>query len=345
MAGPSGGQGGRMSFLQRLSEAPFLFDFHAAMRRLEATFRDRPRFGEAFRPSDEPIRVGQEPTLAFAPAALSGFRLGEDGRLPQLLVAFFGLFGPNGPLPLHFTEYARERLRHVGDRTVTAFANTFNHRMLLLFHRAWTQVEPTAAGDRPETNRFDAYVGSLLGIGIPVLRGRDTLGDSAKLHYAGWLANPVRSAEGLRALLADYFEVPVGIHEFKGEWLEVPEANRLSLGGPPEVCTLGRTTLVGRRAYSIQHKFQVALGPLTQQEFRRFLPGSESLKRLEDWLRAYVGDELSWDVRLRLRTDASSQVKLGGGDRLSYNARVGSAGPLADLVIEPFTHRTRRVAA
>jgi type VI secretion system protein ImpH len=334
-----------MSFLHELSQAAFAFDFHGAMRRLEAVFRNRPRFGEAVRPEDEPVRLGQEPTLAFEPAAVSGFRLPEEGRPGRLTVAFFGLFGPNGPLPLHVTEYARDRVRHVGDRTLSAFADIFNHRMLLLFHRAWTQAEPTACQDRPQTNRFDVYVGSLLGIGLSSLRGREAIPDQAKLQYVGWLSNPVRSADGLRAILADYFEVPVSIEEFKGVWLDLPESSRLELGGSPEVSALGRTTVLGRRVYSAQYKFSVCLGPLTREEFSRFLPGSPSLTRLENLLRAYAGDELAWDLRLRLRTDATAQVRLGGSERLAYNARLGSGGTVADLIIDPSTHHTRRMVA
>lgn len=334
-----------LSFLEELSRAAFEFDFHAAMRRLEAIFRDRPRFGEALRPSEEGVRVGQEPTLAFAPAELSSFEPPRADGPGRLVVAFFGLFGPNGPLPLHITEYARERVRHAGDRTLSAFADIFNHRMSLLFHRAWTQVEPTAGQDRPESNRFGTYVGSLFGMGVPSLRDRDAIPDAAKLQYAGWLASPVRSAEGLRAILADYFEVPVGIDEFEGEWLEVPEDSRLQLGGSPEVCALGRNTLLGRRAYCVQHKFRVRLGPLSPSDFRRFLPGSPSLARLEALVRLYVGDELAYDVRLRLREDASRQVELARGGRLGYDARLGEGPTLSDLVIEPHTHRTRRMAA
>lgn len=334
-----------MSVLHDLSRAAYEFDFHAAMRSLEVAFRDRPRSGEALRPSDEPVRLGQEPSLAFAPAALTSFRQPEEGHPARLTVAFFGLFGPNGPLPLHITEYARERLRHAGDRTLSAFANIFNHRMLLLFHRAWTQADPTASQDRPETNRFETYVGSLLGLGMQSLRGRDALPDTAALQYAGWLANPVRSADGLRAILEDYFEIPVSVDEFVGEWLDVPGASRLALGGPAEVSALGRTALLGRRAFSAQHKFCVRLGPLTREQFRRFLPGAPALARLEAWVRRYVGDELSWEIRLRLREDASNQVVLGGGNRLSYDARVGASGMVADLIIVPYTHQTRRMVA
>ena len=342
MVAASGAQGCHMSFLEELSRKAYEFEFHATMRRLEALFPERPRFGEAMRPADEPVRVGQEPTLAFSPSEISGFEPPAEGRPGRLNVAFLGLFGPNGPLPLHLTEYARQRIRHVGDKTLSAFVNLFNHRMLLLFHRAWAQVEPTAIQDRAATSRFDTYVGSLLGIGLSSLRNRELIPDQAKLQYVGWLSNPVRSAEGLRAIVADYFEVPVAVEEFVGEWLDLPESSRLQLGGPPEVCSLGRSTLLGCRAYSVQHRFRVRLGPLSREDYQRFLPAGSSLGKLETVVRSYAGDEFAWELLLRLRQDASCQVRLGGGERLSYNARLGSQGAIADLIIDPSTHTSRR---
>ncbi len=330
-----------MSFLDELERGAHEFGFHAALRQVEALFPDLPRFGEAMRPLDEPIRLGQDPNLGFAPAELSRFEQ-AGGRPGQLEVGFFGLFGPNGPLPLHLTEYARQRIRHVGDRTLSAFVNLFNHRMLLLFHRAWAQVEPAVHQDRPQSSRFEAYVGSLMGLGLSALRERDLIPDHAKLQYVGWLSNPVRSAEGLGAILADYFEVPVTIQEFQGEWLDLPESGRLQLGGPPEVCSLGRTTLLGPRVYSVQHRFRICFGPLSREDYSRFLPGSAGLAKLATMVRAYVGDEYAWDLSLRLREDAAGQIRLGGSERLSYNARLGKRGALADLVIDPFQRSSRR---
>ncbi|UCE31921.1 MAG: type VI secretion system baseplate subunit TssG, partial [Burkholderiales bacterium] len=47
----------------RLLEAPWAFDFFQALRRIEAAHPELPRLGEAQRPRDEPVRMGQEPSL------------------------------------------------------------------------------------------------------------------------------------------------------------------------------------------------------------------------------------------------------------------------------------------
>ena len=335
-----------MKFLAQLARAPQRFDFHQTLRRLEHLFRESPRWGTAARPSDEPVRFGQDPSLGFGSSVLTAFSAPVDGRPGQLFVAFFGLFGPHGPLPLHLTEYARDRIRHAGDHTFASFANIFNHRMLVLFQRAWAAAQPSASQDRPETDRFHAYMAATFGHDFAVHHGAgaDT---RAKLQYAAHYANPSRHASGLESLVADYFDVPVVIEEFIGQWLELPETSRFSLGISAEVSTLGRTAILGKRVWRCDQKFRIVLGPLSRQQFERFLPGGDALARLADMVRAYLCDELDWDMRLVLAENESDQAALSVGSRLAWNARLGvrSQGNTEHLIVHPESARTERTLA
>jgi len=136
------------------------------------------------------VRLGQEPATTFAPATIAGFQASTDGRPPRLEVCFLGLLVSNGPLPRHLTEYVRDRLRNADDPTFGRFLDVFNHRMLSLFYRGWSQAQPTVNLDRPEADRFGDYVGSLFGIGMPAYCNRDAIPDLAKRHYAGHLILP-----------------------------------------------------------------------------------------------------------------------------------------------------------
>src|SRR4029450_2713744 len=118
-----------LAFFAALAEAPYRHDFYQTLRRLECLYETKPRWGQALRPIDEPVRLGQDPDLSFAPAPLASFSA-KDGDVPRLQVRLFGLFGPNGPLPLHVTEYARERLRHHADATLCRFLDIFHHRFI-----------------------------------------------------------------------------------------------------------------------------------------------------------------------------------------------------------------------
>ena len=332
--------------MPRVERHPYDFDFLATLRRLECIFREFPRHGTGARPADEAVRLGQDPSMAFASTAITSFRPPTEGRLAQLFISFFGLFGPHGPLPVHLTEYARDRVRNAGDRTLVAFANIFHHRMMLLFYRAWSVAQATVSADRPEANRFDDYLGSLFGLADGALKNRDALPDRVKLYYAARFSFPTRNAEGLEQMVSDHFDFGVDLEQFIGEWVTLPEDSRFQLGLSRETSTLGRSTVLGGRIFRADHKFRIVLGPLDRDQFQNLLPGGQTLKQLVSMVRQYVGDEFAWDVRLVLRRDASDVLELGKHGRLGWNTRlglgVGERSP-EDLVVDPFTRQTRRL--
>jgi type VI secretion system protein ImpH len=150
-----------------LADAGAAMNFYQALRLLENAHPDKPRIGASLRPRDDAVRFGQDPSLSFEPGALARFTPATLDAKARLAVNFFGLFGANGPLPLHLTEYARERARNHGDGTLAAFLDVFHHRMVSLFYRARASAEPAISLDRLEADRFADYVGSLFGIGTP----------------------------------------------------------------------------------------------------------------------------------------------------------------------------------
>ena len=325
--------------LDLIGRAPQEFDFFQALRRLEAIFCDRPerpRFGTALRPSEEPIRLGQDPELAFAPGPLGGLSPGGEGQPPRLSVNFFGLFGPNGPLPLHLTEYARDRIRNADDPTMVRFFDIFHHRMLMLFYRVWASSRPAVSHDRPATDRFELYIGALEGLGLAALRGRDQFPDYAKLFYAGRLGSQVRNAEGLAAMVGDFFGVPARIESFVGDWLELPVENRWRLGGRAPGWQLGQSTTLGGHIWARQQKFRVVLGPLDRNELRAMLPGGSNLPKLTALVRSYVGEELRWDARLILKESVDEPWRLGQA-RLAWTSWLGRSAQsgFEDLVLDP----------
>lgn len=322
---------------RRIEEAGAGMDFYQALRLLENAYPARPRIGAALRPRDDAVRFGQDPSLGFEPGVLAGVRPASNGRPARLTVNFTGLLGPNGPLPLHLTEYARERMRNHRDATLVAFLDVFHHRMVSLFYRARASADPATSLDRPGSDRFGDYVGSLFGIGTPALRGRDEIGDFAKLHFAGLMANGRRPAAGLVAILRAYFRVPVELEQFVGHWMAIPPEGQTRMGTQDRGNRLGMSTVIGTRVWDRQHKFRLVIGPLSYADYQRLLPGGASLRRLVDWVNAYAGMALDWDLRLVLAREQVPRLALGG-KQLGWTTWLAS-GPAArdasDLLINP----------
>ena len=294
---------------QRLQDRPYDFDLFQALRRIEGAHRHLPRLGEALRPQDEPVRFTQEASLSFAPAPISQLQP-SDGAPARLVQRVFGFLGPNGALPIHLTEYLREREMHHGDATMQRFLDMLLHRFGLLFYRAWTRTQPAVLLDRADDASIERWLGSLFGLGGAAIREQDELPDHAKLFYAGRLSRGVRDADGLRAWVQVQFDVPVRVEQFAGHWMPLAdeERSRLTRHGQQ---ALGRGAVLGKQVWDVQHKFRIVIGPLRLAQYREFLPGAKGLAALKSLVRQYVGFEFAWDVRLILHRDDVPAWSLG----------------------------------
>jgi type VI secretion system protein ImpH len=327
-----------LKFLRELEESPYRHDFFMALRRLECMHPDKPRFGRGARPIDEPVRLGQEPSMAFAPSAIASFEAGSKDRPHKMSGFFFGLFGPNGPLPLHLTEFARDRERNENDPTFRGFADIFHHRLLMLFYRAWADAQPTVSLDRETSRRIDTYVGSVFGIGAPEFRNRDSVPDNARLHMAGRLALQTKPAEGLLAILQDFFRLPFQIVEYVGEWLRLSRNDWMRLGAVGSAGALGKDAVIGSSVWNCQHKFRIVCGPLQLDDFTQLLPGGDSLRRLRDTVRGYIGFSVDWDLNLVLASADVPQLSLGKSGVLGWTTWLGerqSTEDADDIIIRP----------
>lgn len=329
--GPSG-----LGSTAELAASPERFDFFAALRLLERAHDDRPRLGKAKRATDEAVRLGQVPQLAFPTSSLAGFTPAEDGRPAKLAVLLMGLFGSNGPLPLHLAVWALERQRHAADTTFLDFCDILHHRPLALFYRAWADARPHVQHDRPEADRFRLYLGALIGLGLPSLQHRDSVPDRFKLRHAGLIGCRVAHPERLSVTLRNLLRVPVGVVEFVGGWLELPERLRSRLGRTG--ARLGVDAVVGIASFQRQHRFRIRLGPLGLAAFMALLPDGPLHRRLRDLVRLLVGDALEWDLELVLRAEEVPGLRLDGAARLGWTSWLPVAGTradAADLVLRP----------
>ena len=348
--------------LQELRHHAVRWDFFQAVRRIECARRDLPRIGASSRAAEDPVRFAEEPSLAFAGSTLaaleespspprplslsthsgtSGLAAAEKSPVapPRLCVRFFGVFGPNGPLPLHLTEYAHQQRLHHNDPTFAHFADLFHHRLLSFFYRAWASQEQTVSFDRSsddgpgelEQDAFAVYVASFIGLGGPEFLRRDSVADLAKLYYSGRLAGGTRPPEGLQAILADYLGLPTRLEEFTGQWLRIPEPLLCRLGQSLDSGRLGRNLIAGRRLWDRQSKFTIHLGPMDFAAYERLLPGAVDYRRVADWVRLYVGDELAWSLRLILHAVEVPRIELGRAGRMGYTTWLRSGPSHADV--------------
>jgi type VI secretion system protein ImpH len=301
-----------------LAQNPFAFDFYRAVRVLENLRRDLPRVGHSLSPTRDPVRFCQNPSLAFAPSTLEAFEPEGAGGRSRLYLRFFGMLGPNAPLPPHLTEYAFERKHHFDDPTFVEFLNVFNHRLASFLYRTWAANQKAVDLDRKQDQRFALFFGSFFGLGMKSFQDRDAVQDWAKLYFTGRLACPTRNAEGLEAVLQEYFDIQTRLETFVGRWMDLPPDSICQLGASPETGSMGVNTILGSRFYEGQLNFRIHLGPMKLADYERMLPGGAAFQRLKYWVLNYCGEHFFWDIQLVLNGNEVPSVQLGHAGRLGW---------------------------
>jgi type VI secretion system protein ImpH len=336
---------------------PSAFDFYALLRRVDTLRPQAPRTGVAQRPRQEALRLAQAAELDFAPAPLHALEWPagrSEAAAPRLVVRFFGLLGPMGPMPLHFTEVVRERQLHHGDATLAHFLDLFHHRLLSLFYRAWAQAQPVVHLDRPAEDRFRSWVGAIAG--APPFAG--TGAPDAVVHHAGWLTARSRYPEMLVKVIGQFFGVRARVEEHVGQWLTMAEEDRTRLGfarnrsersaTPP--APLGKAANAGSRVWDRQYRFRLSLGPLTHAQTLAFLPGGRAWPQLIHWVRLLAGRELQWEVQFEIAAGEVPAPELGRtpgvSPRLGLTWQLGRVTPKRDRApARPAPAAPRRPAA
>nr|WP_305907350.1 type VI secretion system baseplate subunit TssG [Methylomarinum sp. Ch1-1]MDP4520092.1 type VI secretion system baseplate subunit TssG [Methylomarinum sp. Ch1-1] len=79
-----------------LHQQTYQYGFFHALRLIECAYPEKPLIGQSKRPGDDPVRFGQEVSLAFEASTLSRFVPGNDGRPARLNQLFSVCLGRMG---------------------------------------------------------------------------------------------------------------------------------------------------------------------------------------------------------------------------------------------------------
>ncbi|GJD47766.1 hypothetical protein OPKNFCMD_0476 [Methylobacterium crusticola] len=305
-----------MSLFDDLARKPWDFDLLGTLRLIERSFPDRPRIGDSATWAEDVVSLGEDPYLEFPSLNIERAARSQGGRL-ALHVRFLGLLGPQGALPLHVTDEAYG-WHLAGHEAFPRFLDILNHRFIQLFYRAWADARPIAQADRPDDDRFVAYVGSTVGLGTATFHDLDTVSDIGRLAFAGLLGPKAKSASRLRQAVEGLFGIPCEVEEFVGTFLPFERADQTRLGAAH--ARLGVDCLMGSSVFSVEDKFRLRLFAQDLAAYERFLPDGPLCTPLADLLFFYVGCELDCEVELALPRRAVVPLRLSreAGGRLGY---------------------------
>lgn len=346
-AGPGTGRAGETlpwpQAVQEAQQAPWRHNLMGLLRRLarlDQQRRQAPRIGLAQRPQQEGFRLGQQASLTFAPRELAQVRIEAD-RV-KLRVFGLGMLGPNGPLPIHFTEWVRERTEARRDSTLADFLDLFHHRYLTHMYRAWAQGQSAVGLDRADDETFTRYIARLAG-DEPSEVQRSALAPHARWASSAHRVRSARDPDGLVSTLNRYFGVAVRLQEFQLHWVPLDAQDLCQLGHPRASGILGMGAVAGERIPDRQSRFRLVIGPLDLPGYLRLTPqGSASgkdLPALVELVRSFIGFEYEWEVELLIQANAAPPCRLGDGAQLGWSSWMGHApqaqAHITGMVLEP----------
>lgn len=300
------------SVRQMLEQDPYCIRFFQAVRLLERLYPKRNPVGLFVSPLTEVVQFSSVPTLSFPASEIQNYQPGKDGP-GKLSVNFMGLSAAVGVLPHAYTEFLLERAK-AKDRGPADFFDIFNHRLISLFYRGWQKYRFYIAYERTGANDdvISARLLDLIGMGTGTLTHRMEIADEACLYYTGLLSARRPTAQGLKQLIEDYFDVSVEVEQFTGTWRRLPLENRTYLRETGAFCEqLGMGTIVGDEAFDQHGAVTLRIGPLSFSRYQELLPGARGYQELRAWLRIYTNREFDYVIRLVLERDEVPRMKLG----------------------------------
>ena len=123
-----------LSLGERLFQEPYRFDFHQALRILDALTPHTVPLGESVMPLRESVTLKSRVFLDASPSQLWSLEPGHRMKPATLSVNFFGLAGEAGPLPMPYVDLILQQLSR-RNYVLADFLDIFNHRLLSLIAR------------------------------------------------------------------------------------------------------------------------------------------------------------------------------------------------------------------
>lgn len=293
--------------IRRLFRQPQHFEFFQALRITDQWLRLRhPR-----RTLEGMLRFRHGVTLSFPASDIAAWSL-QGGQL-RITPAFMGYLGICGVLPYCYTDTIAAQLQT--DSSGRAFFDTFSHRSLTLFYRAWQQ-------GRVEY-RLDASGGqALLTIQLALAgqhrAGSEDGGGGAEAEviaqYAALILQRPASAAVIQQVLSEYFSLPFRVEPLVGGWEDLPDAERARLG---PVGTRPPRIIAGRR-YWRRDLTRLWIGPLCRADFERFLPDGECTAAMKTLLALFIPPGTRLIVHPILRAQDVRPICLDHKTRLGY---------------------------
>ncbi|WP_417552555.1 type VI secretion system baseplate subunit TssG [Marinomonas fungiae] len=236
----------------------------------------------------------------------------------RLQVACFGLTGPSGVLPQHYTEMLAQRQRDK-DLSLSVLLDGFNARAISFLYRAWqksrlaileeqAQQQDLSEASLPTRKMLMSYTGLRHGATSPdcsqmASEDEDDLvvptSEEIAYYFSGYFSQRPRNANALTKIMSHVLKCQVTLVPFFGRWFELDASQQNALGGVN--CSLGQSFVIGSSVYEGGFSMRLKTEPLSFKKFQQIRPGGKLFDCLQELLLAYLGPDYWVDLQVVLK--------------------------------------------
>ncbi len=304
------------SLKEHLAKHGRSYDFFQAVEMLEYLYPENGKVGYDSVPTKESVRFEPDASFGFSPSEITGIEVQDqslDSPPVKLNTSFFSLYGRHGALPWHYTKKLISEKREYKKEGMRSFLDIFNHRLISLFYRAGVKYRVPRNYRSNKDNLLYKNISALAGFGTRELAGKLKIEDSRLFKYASTFQQP-RSSASLEMMISDLFDVKVEIKQFRGEWVKIEKESQCRIGiNFFNNNKLGQNMTVGKRTWSVQHKFRINLGPMDYTKYLELSPSSEGYKKLMDTVKFFCGNTLTFDMKYSVKKNTLPGFILNSG--------------------------------
>ncbi len=314
---------------KKLLDEGHAFEFFQVVRLLENYHREAPAVGGSGALENEMVRFRPNSGLGFPPGDVDRMEktTAPNGRaLWRVTQNFMGLYGVNTPLPPHLAEMIAQS--YVDDDPLRDFMDIFDHRLISLYYRSWKKHRVAQVMDGRGGDAMTMALCAMLGQAGGMPREDWVVAPERLIRYAGLLAGAARPADGLCALVADYFGLgqqgQVRLTPFLPRRVRLAPGETNRLGAPGQMNRLGDSLVLGESINDLSGQFRLILGPLDFLAFQRLQPGQPAFADLVFLVRLYTRQMIDFELEILLEAGGaetmwlSSDVKLHPLGRFSW---------------------------
>jgi type VI secretion system protein ImpH len=228
----------------------------------------------------------------------------------EVSVNFMGLLGHHGVLPSYYQSLACKAIREK-NYALSDFLSLFQNRFVSLYYQAWLYARPTISYSLTQVTRLDKFMMAIAGVLQP-----QSLPHKSLLRYAILLRRRPLSRGIIETILADHFNLPIKVEDFKCCWLTINKHDMTRIGSCGVANELGCSTVLGNKVRHQQSACDIVIGPLKREPFESLLPGTQMRQDFMRLVRYLIPLSIRVQIRLVLHCTEVPWMQLNRNNKL-----------------------------